>query len=192
RYGPDELITSHQYQYNYVMYRGSSGQFIIFGCLYNAGLLTSGGKAWYCPSITDGGTAYDTPSNPWPPKSTNDPTQDTRMGYGSRPGWGWRTPTSTDNGYPTKRPRLSQMKNRAIFADIFSVKADIVRRHKDGLNVLYGNGAAKWVPYSVIQEEMELVQQITGGTFSPTVNTFFLDNRMVTQDELLLGKFDRY
>jgi hypothetical protein len=49
------------------------------------------------------------------------------------------------NGEWRPYPKLSRYKNRALIADPFSDPARIELRHKTGINVLYSNGAAKWV-----------------------------------------------
>jgi len=42
-------------------------------------------------------------------------------------------------------PRLSQFKNKAIFADLTALPARLDTRHRIGVNVLYGDGSAHWV-----------------------------------------------
>jgi len=57
--------------------------------------------------------------------------------------------------------RMSKMKNRAIVSDVNSVDPNTVSKdrvgniHKNGLNVLYANGAAKWVDRSVINDQLQ-------------------------------------
>jgi prepilin-type N-terminal cleavage/methylation domain-containing protein len=56
--------------------------------------------------------------------------------------------------------RMSKMKNRAIVSDINTVDPNTVQgrdrvQHKKGLNVLYANGAAKWVDRSVINDQLQ-------------------------------------
>ncbi len=43
-------------------------------------------------------------------------------------------------------PRLSKFRNKAILADLTSARTRVVTRHQSGVNVLYGNGSARWVP----------------------------------------------
>ena len=50
-------------------------------------------------------------------------------------------------------PRLTQFKDRAIVADMITTESYVVRRHKDGVNVLYGDGAATWHPRSIFLDE---------------------------------------
>ena len=45
--------------------------------------------------------------------------------------------------------RLSRLKSRAIVSDVNSSDTRTVTAHKGGLNVLYANGSAKWVDFSM-------------------------------------------
>ena len=56
--------------------------------------------------------------------------------------------------------KLSKLKNRAIVSDINTVDPSTAQgrdriQHKKGLNVLYANGAAKWVGREVIQDQLQ-------------------------------------
>ncbi len=42
-------------------------------------------------------------------------------------------------------PRFSKLGALAVLADNMYTKAKVLQRHKKGINVLYGNGAAHWV-----------------------------------------------
>jgi type II secretory pathway pseudopilin PulG len=42
-------------------------------------------------------------------------------------------------------PRLSKYKSKALVSDLISCPDRITLRHKDGVNVYYSNGSAKWV-----------------------------------------------
>jgi hypothetical protein len=43
-------------------------------------------------------------------------------------------------------PTLTSMRNKAIFADLANSATRLDTRHRKGVNVLYGNGGAHWVP----------------------------------------------
>lgn len=43
-------------------------------------------------------------------------------------------------------PKFSKLKNKAIVADLVMYKPAVIRRHKTGVNVLFANGSAQWVP----------------------------------------------
>jgi prepilin-type N-terminal cleavage/methylation domain-containing protein len=47
-------------------------------------------------------------------------------------------------GFPT----LAKLKNKAILSDLTFYRKTVLRRHKTGINVVYGDGSGKWVPLS--------------------------------------------
>jgi hypothetical protein len=49
-------------------------------------------------------------------------------------------------------PRLSDFRLKGIFADLTAAAARVADRHGDGVNVLYGNGAARWVPLAAFAQ----------------------------------------
>ena len=80
----------------------------------------------------------------------------------ARPTWPGCTNTSGDN--PATRAemfKLSKMKNRAMVSDICTVDPSSPARdrvknvHKTGINVLYANGAAKWVERHVFDDQLK-------------------------------------
>jgi hypothetical protein len=123
------------------------------------------GKTYYCPSEindqwvyngTGGGLNDFISANPWPFDKTIT-QRETRFGYANRPCVGWVMPPPpptgggeqiflTYNGKKTALPRLTQLKNKAILADANMSPLHLKARHIKGVNVLYGNGGAKWVP----------------------------------------------
>jgi hypothetical protein len=134
----------------------------MLGYLVEGGLIKDG-KAFYCASeINDqwiyngeGGslTAFIS-ANPWPfdPAGTG---RETRFGYSSRPVVAWQMPPPNAGGQqkfftpadkPTSLPKLVSLKSKAILADVNLSPLHLKARHKKGVNVMYGNGGAKWVP----------------------------------------------
>jgi prepilin-type N-terminal cleavage/methylation domain-containing protein len=114
----------------------------------------SDGKAFYCPSETDPMFMYDTPVNVWPfDKNPPDPHLSspglghTRFAYNARPSAEW-FPLPNRQVFPNPMSKKSQLKNKALLADILISKGDVLRRHKKGINVLYGNWSGQWVPLS--------------------------------------------
>jgi len=110
------------------------------------------GKAFYCPSEEDPMFMYDTPVNVWPfDKTPPDPhlTQaglgHTRFSYNARPSAEW-FPLPSTQVFPNPMNKKSQLKNKALLADLVISKGDVVRRHKKGINVLYGSWSGQWVP----------------------------------------------
>jgi prepilin-type N-terminal cleavage/methylation domain-containing protein len=138
-----------QMGWNYVAHlnRGGTVTQIMLGCLVEAGLMKQP-KAFYCPSEKFDQWTYNTDINPWPfDKVPSSGVRDTRVGYGTRPVAIWQT-----NGtWPNPMPKLIHMKNLAIIVDTACFPTNLLTRHKDGINVLYGHSGAKWVPKKAFQ-----------------------------------------
>ena len=138
---------------------------IMMGYLVEARLIKDG-AAFYCPSERNnqwlynaegGGLSDPISANPWPFDTVNT-GRETRFGYASRPMVGWQMPPPvpgmgpqkfwTINNKPADMPKLLKLKNKAILADANMSVPHLASRHKKGVNVMYGNGGAKWVPQS--------------------------------------------
>lgn len=184
-------------QINYFFFNNEPGlnhpnaqHYLIQGKLLEARLITDP-KALYCPSESNPEFSYNTPVNPWPPPAVG--STEARYvfpGYGTRPEVPWYDGTRGNNYVvwppfnqmlPThpnprpKMPRLSQMRNKALLADLFRDRRFIENRHRDGLNVAYADGSARWVSYDpraqFVSMGMEvnfsqLLNLITPGTIS--------------------------
>ena len=174
-----------------------------FGLLDEA-KLAGDGKAFYCPSEKNPQWMYDTPRNPVNPLDPGNPwpfvrtypgyLAETRLGYGARPAyegktirWPWTdeyamgkrmplTPDPQNSGqWITLVPRLSKMKNKAILADLMCFPASVTYRHKTGVNVLYANGAAKWVDRRVLEKSSPAGWvYLPYDAFSSGYNSYFL------------------
>src|SRR5439155_5512738 len=84
----------------------------------------------------------------------------TRISYMTRPIADWPTggdPTPSLDltqyiqavglaGRPKGWPKWSKLKNKSVVCDLIRFKPDVIRTHKFGINVLYGNGSGQWVP----------------------------------------------
>lgn len=132
-------------------------------------------KTYYCPAETLDWLSFNTSANPWPnwdkypkedPLFTTPGLGHTRFGYSTRPCASWPAnnglPASNPaywlpaldmpvEGFPLTKniislPKLAKLKNKALLADILISRDSVIRRHKTGLNVLYGTGAVIWVP----------------------------------------------
>jgi prepilin-type N-terminal cleavage/methylation domain-containing protein len=137
-------------QQNFMCWRLGKSKPIMFGLLYWARMLKAP-EAFYCPASTDPEIQYNVPGNLWPPDRVLPAPTNVRLGYSSRPLVSWEG-TEPWPGTPTNKlpfPRLTKMKNQAILADVFSDPRRLPERHKKGVNVLYGNGGAKWVDAKV-------------------------------------------
>jgi prepilin-type N-terminal cleavage/methylation domain-containing protein len=178
-------------QNNYYLSRKTSAavkpdvvRYVGLGLLFPARLIKEGeGKVFFCPSFTDSYHQFDVPTNPWPP------SEDTcRSAYSSRSSQFYKAPVDPD---PTRRPndevmwttkgplypmhidlskssmpRLSRLGNKAIVSDICSSPTRVEPAHKKGINVLFGNGAAMWVPRKLIDPELQALY----GAFNQTKN----------------------
>ena len=141
-------------QANYLIYYGDSGggHDTHLAPLYRRGYLKESPQAFYCPSDTDPLFQFNSPENPWPPPEPKVSVgRSTRVGYGCRPVADWG-----NSSVPPKRlPRLSQLKDKAILADIVARPRFVDIRHKKGVNVLYADASARWVDRSAFDAELK-------------------------------------
>ena len=167
------------FQNNYFLSRNSSSpapgttvRYVGLGLLFEANLMTQGiggeGQVFYCPAFQDKDHQYDVETNPWPPSEgtcrasfssrSSDPTSDKPAG---RRGVMWATSglagpmTEASTPEPTKMMKQSKLKGRAIVSDIISSPTRIPIAHRKGVNVLYADGAAKWIDKSVIDKDYD-------------------------------------
>lgn len=135
-------------QFNGMVFSSTvGGQWVLFGLLYQAGLLKER-AVLYCPAEVNTKFMFNTPDNPWP-NPAQIPTANIQAGYCTRPLQ--QIPDTLANLPPVApfaMPRLSSMKSVAIFADLTSSRTRVLTRHFTGINVLYGDASAHWVPLS--------------------------------------------
>ena len=152
------------YQRAYDIYLASD-RYVGFGKLFETNKLKTPG-VYYCVSDQVSEHGYNTATNPWTPGT---PGKDVRSAYLCRPfdsterNIYWpasaSSPAFPPNDGSLSRPwlplpKLTKFKNSAIIADIFSAPGRVDRRHKKGINVLYANGAAKWVDRGAFNKDM--------------------------------------
>lgn len=132
-------------QYNSMMFSATSGgRWVLFGLLYSGGYMKDR-RVFFCPSETNDKFRLDTPQNPWPLHVT--PNANIQAGYAARPDR--QIPDDLANVPPGfSLPKLMDFGAQAVFADLTSSRARVLARHRDGNNVLYGDGLARWVPLS--------------------------------------------
>jgi prepilin-type N-terminal cleavage/methylation domain-containing protein len=133
-------------QFNSMMFSTTAGnRWVLFGVLYSAHYLDDP-KILFCPSENNPKFDFDTQQNPVPPPDVL-PSANVQSGYGSRPEQ--QIPDDLANPpaalSPFAMPRLTRFRNKAIFADLTSSATRVATRHIKGINVLYGNGSARWV-----------------------------------------------
>jgi prepilin-type N-terminal cleavage/methylation domain-containing protein len=127
-------------QFNSMVYSVTTNTFPIFGWLFHAGLITQP-QVLFCPAENDPKEQFNTIQNPWPISQTATPAVNVYSGYGCRP----EAALPDDPVEGTTLPHLSAFKNKAILADLVSWPLRVNTRHVSGVNVLYGNGSARWV-----------------------------------------------
>lgn len=175
--------------------------FTHLGVLYQANLMRTPAP-FYCPSETSptfqlngggGGTAIVF-NNPWPPL-TYDPgiSANTRMGYGTRPTVDWPQPSGSGllpTRFPTRMDRLNDLKNIAIASDPISNHLFVNMRHKNGVNVAYSDGSAKWVPRKYF--DAKLMQLSTDNLVNTNFSNSVLLNTSVAPNTGIWVDFDRF
>jgi prepilin-type N-terminal cleavage/methylation domain-containing protein len=148
------------HQQNYMVWRLGQNVPIMFGLLWSTNLLKAP-QAFFCPSEIYPDSSFNTPTNPWPPFPGV--TVNVRIGYCCRPidAAGKVVSWKGDVSWPvdasnTKMPfpKLTKYKNLAILADNVAAPQRVVDRHTKGINVLYGNGGAKWVDLTAIKTDL--------------------------------------
>jgi prepilin-type N-terminal cleavage/methylation domain-containing protein len=200
--------TSHQKSWNYAALYNRTGTDpgygpVLLGYLVETKLIKDG-KTYYCPSERNPqfifdyreGSFNDTFSaNPWPfPPPGSE--METRFGYATRPSVGWAMAPDpagqkfytlgpqTSKGNPASMPKWGPLKNKAILADANINLNHLNSRHKKGVNVMYANGGAKWVPKEAFAYlgppaarylDNKLIST-EAGSFSPNFNVGVLDD----------------
>ena len=140
-------------QYNSMVFSTTAGnRWVLFGLLQDAGLIDVP-KVLFCPAEANEKFKFNTPDNPWPAPGTL-PGTNVQSGYGSRPET--QIPDDLANVpaalQPFAMPLLNHFRNKAIFADLTSARTRVLTRHATGVNVLYGNGSARWVSLEVFDQ----------------------------------------
>lgn len=132
-----------RYQWNTMVYSGTSGKYVLFGRLYTDGYLADG-QALYCPAETASGQTYNSSDNPWPPGS--DPSANTEGGYASYPfmDWVWaQTPSLLSP--PKPWPNIDTLgPGQPLLSDGVGLPARLDSRHIDGVFVLYADAGVSW------------------------------------------------
>jgi prepilin-type N-terminal cleavage/methylation domain-containing protein len=164
---------------------------IMLGYLVEAKLIKDG-KTYFCPSEKNdqwlyqgegGGITSFISANPWPfdPPGTGN---ETRFGYACRPAIGWLMPpppsgTGAQKFYVGPKQvgmlKFSQLKNKAILADANVTPLHLNSRHVKGVNVMYANGGAKWVPKEAFMQPNPLASgtQFYQITWPPSDNSAY-------------------
>ncbi len=145
-------------QFNSMVYSGTSKKFCLFGILFLDDKMKEP-SIFFCPSNEDRQSMFDSDTNPWPPDPVNAPTQNVYAGYGCRPEVElldeFHRTGNVIAGVPVRVPRLVDFKSKAIFADLVATPARVDQRHRQGVNVLYGDGAVVWAHRDIFDEHLK-------------------------------------
>ena len=140
------------------MVRGSNNRLVLFGWLYAGGYMKVP-SVFFCPSDNDPRSMMNTEINPWPPAPDGAPGVMIYEGYGLRPQIEIPDDSAQLVTLGLSLPRLNRFRNKAVTADLTAVPARVDTRHVRGINVLYGDGSAKWVDRKAFHADL---MQCTG------------------------------
>jgi prepilin-type N-terminal cleavage/methylation domain-containing protein/prepilin-type processing-associated H-X9-DG protein len=162
RLPPDWSPVIHAKQHDSMVYAADTRSFVLYGRLYLAGLMKQP-QPFFCPTETDPHYMFNTAENPWPADPDAKPDMDIQAGYSLNSGF--HIPDDLKGALPNYSipnyimPRLVNFKqpyfNRPgapahpgeplpLAADLIQLESQVKRRHGDGVNVLYGDGSARW------------------------------------------------
>lgn len=133
-------------QWNTTLF-SSGGQFVLLGRLHAEGLLRDP-RVLYCAAERDPTQAFNTKENPWPPRQT------VQGGYACAPLTDW------GSGLPSQMPRLAALGRSALLADGVGMPARMDSRHRDGVNVLFADGSARWFDRALFDADLRQCQSI--------------------------------
>ena len=134
-------------QWNTMIYAAEGNRLLLLGHLYRERILEEP-RLLYCPAERDPGRAFNTPLNPWPPGAA---AVNVQGGYATRPELDWG-----EAELPAVLPRLDDLGPLPLLADGAGLPARVDSRHRQGVNVLYGDGPVRWVPRPVFDEPLRL------------------------------------
>jgi prepilin-type N-terminal cleavage/methylation domain-containing protein len=193
----------------YAVYNSSAWQ--VLGCLYEGGYLKGDVSAYYCPSKLDERWRFNTADNPWPPPISG---KLSRLGMTVRPSVLFNNMVpgnSTKDAlyFRGKFPQLSNLKNKAIAAEMFgepmnnaSVNVDpTILSHRKIINVYFADNSAFGVDTTGIDpadgesidtllQKLAALKNIPSGSTSPTDSQVYLDET-VTPNKGIWSKFDK-
>jgi prepilin-type N-terminal cleavage/methylation domain-containing protein/prepilin-type processing-associated H-X9-DG protein len=148
-------------QFNSMIFSGTivPPRFVLFGLLYPVNLMHEP-RVFFCPSETDDRSMINTSTNPWPPGPDGDPTKNVSAGYCARPVSD--LPDDPAQWTTNTFPRLTKLRDEAIFADLMGLPMRVDTRHRTGINVLYGDGSAHWVARSTFDAQLAPCTSVSG------------------------------
>jgi type II secretory pathway pseudopilin PulG len=164
-------------QFNSMVWSNTARRFVLQGLIYQAGLLNTP-QILYCPAERDPRASFNSPSNPWPPGTDGNSALATASGYGTRPDVELPDDPAAFSTGSLSMPRLAEFRNRAILADLVSLPVRIDSRHRRGINVLSGDGSARWVDRKAFDADLRTITA-SGPSANPAQDRIWraLDNR---------------
>jgi prepilin-type N-terminal cleavage/methylation domain-containing protein len=140
-------------QFNSMVYSTTAGgQWVLFGLLHRANYLPAP-RVLYCPSETSPKFGDNTADNPWPAPGAPI-TLNVQAGYAMRPDKELPDNPAAPPAHlsPPFYPRLQGFRLKAVLADLTAAANRVRARHADGVNVLFANGAARFVPLAAFTQ----------------------------------------
>lgn len=143
-----------RFQWNTMVYSGTSQKFVLFGRLYADGYLDDG-QALYCSAETAGKQTYNSADNPWPPGKN--PSANTEGGYASYPFMDWVWAQTPDQLSPPQPwPNIDTLRPaQPLIADGVGLPERLDSRHVDGVHVLYADAGVAWISRSTFAGPLE-------------------------------------
>ena len=136
----------HAYkQFNYVLFNYENSQYEMLGAMWREDVLNAI-DITFCPS-RGGNWLNKDGKNPWPGQDG----VTTRSHYSTRPVIHWTTvidSTKYANHDYTGLPAIDDYPHNAILSDQTSTLNSVLNTHGQGINVLFGDGSARWVANS--------------------------------------------
>jgi prepilin-type N-terminal cleavage/methylation domain-containing protein len=101
---------------------------------------------YFCPSNSSPDHARET--------DTAGNLRSINSAYGGRPqvAWPW-------GHFPAEMPKMRELKNAAILADVVSQPGRVTAAHRDCVNVLYANGSARRVPLDAFKASLDQISK---------------------------------
>ena len=144
-------------QFNTTLYSGSSNKWVLLGLLLDAHYIDDA-RILFCPSERDPTQAYNTPENPYPVQKG----KNLQGAYACNPIVNWGTA-----GFPPEWPRLQSLGRVPLLADGAGMPDRVDSRHRDGINVIYTDGSARWVPRKDFDTELQQCTELSAAANAP-------------------------
>jgi prepilin-type N-terminal cleavage/methylation domain-containing protein len=142
-----------QKQFNTTLYTAANTQYVLLGKLLAVGT-SKEPRVFFCPSEHDTTQAYNTKDNPWPIQAG----KNLQGGYATNPLVDWGSA-----GFPQNPAKLNTLERVPLIADGVGMPKRVDSRHKDGVNVIYTDGSARWVAREKFNTDLSGCTSISAG-----------------------------